>query len=925
VQSKAVRVMRNLDGQTIGSYLVIEQTAVGGMAIIYKAYDAALDRYVALKILPEYLSHDPEFSARFRAEARNIARLRHPNILPIYGYGEENGLSYFVMDLVEGGTLKGLMGAPMEAGQAVSLVSQIADALQYAHTQNVVHRDVKPANVLMARPDWVQLSDFGIARVLEGNTGLTSTGSAFFGTPHYMAPEQARGEAVSPQTDQYALGIVLYEMLTGTTPYTADTPQAVVYQHIYSALPLPHTRNPAISDSMERVILKALAKDAPDRYADMHAFAAAAREAVDGIPLMVAPGDRPATEVAEEDSSFPPAHATNAFSPIPVAPPDTGTEMFAATPVAGVATVSSVVSPPPDDTPATSQTKRVSTAWLAAAGGALVVVVGAALLALRVFGGDGGPTHLTLVAPPGVSLGNFSVQRSDGSDAKDIGNAGRSAHFTVPSGTYTLNFSSGTTIAMPVPVSLDAGSHTVDLGTLGAVVSLKAPGHSVPTVTVVDAKGTQIASPGGGDMSHGVFLLNGEYQLQFAYNSGYTGAVRATVTAGPRSTIDLTRRMTYLRILPPKGGTLETVEFHAPRGDGNTSLNADSTGYTKLQAIAAGAYRLELGPPYMSLLPIRGKPGQVQTIVLAKHFAHLLVRQPSGRGQLDFILADPKTAHDRADVTGTQGTDGIYMRPGTYDVSFGDSTTIPGLIPVHLVAGKTTRVAVDTALGRLTVHPFPGATLPLFSITSPDSKINYVYNAPPERGHSGLYLAPGKYLLSFSDDGYLVPLRFSIVAGASRSVDLGAALSALHVESLPGLPLTGFYIDNARGQSGYYVSNTQARKTLYLPPATYRLDLSSTSERFIGKPAIILHAGKATTFLAAAQFATVQLPAVSANGGVTYEWKDDLESHQVTTTGKPQIGYVVAGRYAVSVAYNGSSRTVTLKFKAGHTVTLPRR
>ena len=299
--------MRNLDGQTIGSYLVIEQTAVGGMAIIYKAYDAALDRYVALKVLPEYLSHEPEFSARFRAEARNIARLRHPNILPIYGYGEENGLSYFVMDLVEGGTLKNLMGEAMKVEQAVTLVSQVADALQYAHAQGVVHRDVKPANVLMARPDWVQLSDFGIARVLEQNTNLTHSGSAFFGTPHYMAPEQARGDPVSPQTDQYALGIVLYEMLTGTIPYSADTPQAIVYQHIYSSLPLPHTRNPLVTDAMERVILKALANEQQDRFSDMAAFALAARAAAGGTTVPVTPPAAVVDEEAQTEAEpFPP-------------------------------------------------------------------------------------------------------------------------------------------------------------------------------------------------------------------------------------------------------------------------------------------------------------------------------------------------------------------------------------------------------------------------------------------------------------------------------------------------------------------------------------------------------------------------------------------------------------------------------------------
>ena len=271
--------MNTLAGRNLGAYRLVEQVGMGGMAVVYKAYDPGLDRYVAIKLLPPYLVHDPDFSARFRAEARNVARLDHANILPIYNYGEEDGLSYFVMRLVEWGTLKDLMGSPMDVERVISLIVPVADALGYAHGQGIVHRDVKPANVLMQRPDWPLLSDFGIARVLEGNVSLTGSGKAILGTPQYMAPEQARGEKVSPRTDQYALGIVLYEMLTGVVPFQADTPQAVVYQHIYANLPLPRERNQRIPVQMESVILKALAKEPEDRFPDMTAFVAAVRNA----------------------------------------------------------------------------------------------------------------------------------------------------------------------------------------------------------------------------------------------------------------------------------------------------------------------------------------------------------------------------------------------------------------------------------------------------------------------------------------------------------------------------------------------------------------------------------------------------------------------------------------------------------------------
>lgn len=282
--------MDTLTGRTLGAYRLIESVGMGGMAVVYKAYDPALDRYVAIKLLPPYLRLDPDFPVRFHAEARNIARLHHPNILPIYGYGEEDGLSYFAMALVAGGTLGDLMGTAMEVDRAVSLTVTIADALNYAHSEGIVHRDVKPANVLMARPDWPLLSDFGIARMLEQNISLTRSGSAFLGTPHYMAPEQGRGEKITPQTDQYALGTVLYEMLTGTPPYHADTPQAIVFQHMFATPPLPRSRNPAIPRGIESVILRTLAKGPADRFSDMSAFARALQAAAAGT--VFSPGDQ---------------------------------------------------------------------------------------------------------------------------------------------------------------------------------------------------------------------------------------------------------------------------------------------------------------------------------------------------------------------------------------------------------------------------------------------------------------------------------------------------------------------------------------------------------------------------------------------------------------------------------------------------------
>jgi len=281
--------MRSLIGCSLGAYEVIELIGRGGMAEVYKAYDRRLERYAALKLLLEFLAQDSTASARFLAEARNMAKLRHQHIVPIYAYDEQDGLSYFVMELVEGGTLKDRMGSPMEPEQAALLIGQIADALAYAHEKGFVHRDVKPANILMLKPDWTLLADLGIARALEQISWVSHTSTGISGTPHYMAPEQALGKPVSPKTDQYALGIVFYQMLAGAPPYKGDTPMALVAQHIHSTPPPPSERNPEIPEAVEQVVMRALEKDPDARFPHMAAFAEAARAATLGENLAPSP------------------------------------------------------------------------------------------------------------------------------------------------------------------------------------------------------------------------------------------------------------------------------------------------------------------------------------------------------------------------------------------------------------------------------------------------------------------------------------------------------------------------------------------------------------------------------------------------------------------------------------------------------------
>jgi len=254
-----------LVGQTLGQYRLVERIGRGGMATVYKAYQPSLDRYVAVKVLPTYLAHDPDFAARFRREARAIARLNHPHILPVHDFGQEGELSYIVMRYVEGGTLKKQLGQPLALNRTIDILAQIGDALDYAHQQGVIHRDVKPANVLLDQGRWAFLSDFGLAKMVAASVQLTKTGVGL-GTPAYMSPEQAQGKPVGAPSDIYSLGIMLFEMLTGRVPFDADTPLAVLIKHLTAPLPLPREVNPDIPEPVERVILKAVAKDPEDRY-----------------------------------------------------------------------------------------------------------------------------------------------------------------------------------------------------------------------------------------------------------------------------------------------------------------------------------------------------------------------------------------------------------------------------------------------------------------------------------------------------------------------------------------------------------------------------------------------------------------------------------------------------------------------------------
>jgi eukaryotic-like serine/threonine-protein kinase len=245
---------------------------------VYKAYHAALSRHVALKVLSANLDGDESFRERFRTEAVTVANLRHPNILQVFDIGESDGVRYLVMEYVDGTTLARELGQPWAAVEVVRTLAPIADALDYAHSRAILHRDVKPSNVLLARNGTPILADFGLARIATAPVGLTRTG-VLVGTPEYMAPEQAAGENATAATDRYALAVVAYEMLYGHVPFRSETPVATLLAHLQSPLPL-RDENVRISDSLEKALRKALSKEPVRRYETATEFVDALRAAV---------------------------------------------------------------------------------------------------------------------------------------------------------------------------------------------------------------------------------------------------------------------------------------------------------------------------------------------------------------------------------------------------------------------------------------------------------------------------------------------------------------------------------------------------------------------------------------------------------------------------------------------------------------------
>ncbi|MCQ4085998.1 Stk1 family PASTA domain-containing Ser/Thr kinase [Saccharibacillus sp. JS10] len=250
-----------------GRYEIVERVGGGGMALVYKALDLLLNRYVAVKVLRQQFMHDEEFIRRFRREAQSAASLSHPNIVSIYDVGQDGEVQYIVMEYIEGRDLDELIKerAPLPVEEAVRIASQICDALDHAHNNQIIHRDIKPHNILIGRNGRIKVTDFGIARAVTSTT-ITQTGSVV-GSVHYFSPEHAKGVTAGEKSDLYSLGIVLYQMLTGALPYEGESPISVALKHLQDEYEEPRKLNPTIPQSVENIIVRAMRKNPAERYA----------------------------------------------------------------------------------------------------------------------------------------------------------------------------------------------------------------------------------------------------------------------------------------------------------------------------------------------------------------------------------------------------------------------------------------------------------------------------------------------------------------------------------------------------------------------------------------------------------------------------------------------------------------------------------
>lgn len=441
--------MEDLAGRQFGPYRIIAPLGEGGMAAVYKAYQANVDRYVAVKVLPRYFASDPDYVSRFQQEARVLARLQHPHILPVHDYGQADGYTYIVMPFVQSGTLESLLeGRPLPLARMQMIIQQVGDALDYAHSKGVIHRDIKPSNILLDSRGNCLLTDFGIAKIVEGTSQITRTGG-IIGTPAYMSPEQIEGKPLDGRSDIYSLGVVLYQMATGRPPFQAETPPAIMVKHLHDPLPPPRTFNPELPFAMESVILKALAKAPDDRFPTGQAMVQAMRKIDPTAPaaatVVVGMAGDPTVRLPQSTTAEQTVRAGTAQA---LAPP------IVTTPYAGAAAQPTKQAAIPSAVPQNRQEEKRRSPWLLPAVGCLAVLL------------------LLLIAAGASAL---ILQQSDGSRIASL------LGIAIPTQTAT----STSTPADDQNVNVSTGGATASPTDSGSVASSQTPTASA-TLAAVD-------------------------------------------------------------------------------------------------------------------------------------------------------------------------------------------------------------------------------------------------------------------------------------------------------------------------------------------------------------------------------------------------------------------------------------------------------
>jgi serine/threonine protein kinase len=353
--------MSDLIGRTLAGYRVEAELGRGGQAVVYRATQLSLQRQVALKVVAPGLGLDPGFAERFRREGVSAARLDHPHVVPVYEAGESDGFAFLAMKLVDGPALDGLVRKEglLPRPRALAILSQVAQALDYAASQGLVHRDVKPGNILVGPGDHAYLSDFGLTKALESTTAITRTGT-WMGTLEYMAPEQVAGRAVTAAADRYALGVIAYELLTGRSPFPREDRAALMYAHLHDAPAPASEARPELGSAVDAALARALAKEPEDRPTTAGELVDDVRRALVGTG---SPVERQAAPTAVV--SAPPTTS----GPVPAGPPPVGVR----------------------------SRKGPSRNMLLGTGGGLAAIAAAVVLVVAVSGGDGATEPLRTV------------------------------------------------------------------------------------------------------------------------------------------------------------------------------------------------------------------------------------------------------------------------------------------------------------------------------------------------------------------------------------------------------------------------------------------------------------------------------------------------------------------------------------------------